>query len=169
MWTVCSTTTGRHTDLGLRLATALFGHAGVEWDLTGVPDAELSRIRAWTALHKELRGLLHSGTTVRSDDAGEGALLHGVVGDSDAVYAYVRLATGADAVPPRLRLPGLDPTRRYQVRVRTEVAEPLSVGKAQPPWPATGVELPGTVLTTAGLAAPLLHPGQALILHAAAG
>lgn len=158
-----SPTTGRASDLTFRLVTSLFGHAGIEWDLTAVPPADFSRLQAWAALYKELRGLLHSGTTVRSDDAGDGALLHGVVGPDAAVYAYVRLATGPDVVAPRLRLPGLDPARRYRLRVRTEVGEP---GRAQPPWCATGVELSGAALGRVGVAAPLLHPDQAVLLHA---
>ena len=36
--------TGRVADLGLRLATALFAHAGIEWDLTAI-DARAGRPR----------------------------------------------------------------------------------------------------------------------------
>ncbi|MEO7745404.1 MAG: alpha-galactosidase [Actinomycetota bacterium] len=60
-------TTGRTVDLGMRLLTALFGHAGIEWDITACTDDELERLRAWTALYRELRPLLHGGRTVRRD------------------------------------------------------------------------------------------------------
>ena len=77
-------TTGRTVDLGMRLLTALFGHAGIEWDITTCTGDELDRVRAWTALYRELRPLLHGGRTVRRDlpsglPGSTGALLHGVV------------------------------------------------------------------------------------------
>jgi alpha-galactosidase len=159
-------TTGRRTGLGLRLVTALFGHAGIEWDLAAVPPDELARLREWVALHKELRGLLHTGETVRVDDAGDGALLHGVVGPAGGVFAYVRLATTIDVVPPRLRLPGLDPARRHRVRVRPEASPAPETGRiAQPPWVADGVETTGAALAHVGLAAPVLHVDEGLVLH----
>jgi alpha-galactosidase len=162
-------TTGRTTGLPLRLVSSLFGHAGLEWDLTAVPPEDLSRLRAWAGLYKELRGLLHSGRTVRVDDPGEGLLLHGVVGPSGGVYGYLRLTSGPDAVPPRLRLPGLDPARRYRVRLRPEVGPPEpSFAIRQPAWLDTGVELTGGALGHIGIAAPLLGPGQAVLLHAEA-
>src|SRR5450759_5826334 len=72
-------TTHRVTDLSFRLATALFGHAGIEWDITQCDDAERSTIRAWAALYVELRPLLHGGETVRTDLTDDGTILHGVV------------------------------------------------------------------------------------------
>ncbi|GAA2540177.1 alpha-galactosidase [Pseudonocardia hydrocarbonoxydans] len=161
-----SHTTGRASGLPLRLVSSLFGHAGIEWDLTAVPPEDLARLRAWAGLHKELRGLLHTGRTVRADDPGEGLVLHGVVGPRGAVYAYLRLHSGADAVPPRLRLPGLDPARRYHLRLRPEAGELRpSFAVRQPAWLDTGVELTGGVLGRVGVAAPLLAPGQAVVLH----
>ncbi|MEV6406581.1 alpha-galactosidase [Streptomyces bobili] len=36
-------TTGRTTTLAFRLASALFGHAGIEWDFTACTDTELDQ------------------------------------------------------------------------------------------------------------------------------
>ncbi|MCW2721475.1 alpha-galactosidase [Pseudonocardia sp.] len=163
-----SHTTGRASDLSFRLVTSLFGHAGIEWDITTCSDDELDRLRTWAGLYKQLRGVLHSGVTVRADDVGEGALLHGVVAGDEAVYAYVRLATTVDAIPPRLLLPGLDPARTYRVRASTEVGDVGASGRSQTPWLEKGVELPGAVLAHIGLAAPLLNPDQAVLLHVVA-
>ena len=160
-----SHTTGRASALSFRLVSSLFGHAGIEWDITTCSDDELDRLREWAALYKELRGVLHSGRTVRVDDPGEGALLHGVVGADQGIYAYVRLASTVDVIPPRLLLPGLDPARTYRVQARGEVP---SSARAQTPWLEKGVELPGSVLTRVGLAPPLLHPDHAVLLHAVA-
>jgi len=163
-----SHTTARASELSFRLVTALFGHAGIEWDITACSAGELDRLREWATLYRQLRGVLHAGRTVRADHVGEGALLHGVVTAEQAVYAYVRLATTVDAVPPRLRLPGLDPARTYRVRVRPEVGDVPTSGRSQAPWLGKEVELPGAALTRTGLAAPLLHPDQAVLLHAVA-
>ncbi|MEJ3652546.1 alpha-galactosidase [Actinomycetes bacterium KLBMP 9759] len=156
-------TTGRTIDLGLRMATSLFGHAGIEWDLSAAPTEDVDRLRGWAALYKELRGLLHGGVTVRADDAGEGALLHGVVRDGEGVFAYVRLGTGPDQTPQRVLLPGLDPSRRYRVRARHEAG---TSGRSLPGWLDPGAELPGAALVHVGLAAPMLNPGEAVVVHA---
>jgi alpha-galactosidase len=160
-----SHTTARTSELTLRMVTSLFGHAGIEWDITTCSAAELEQLREWASLYKELRGVLHSGRTVRVDDPGEGALMHGVVTEDEAVYAYVRLATTVDVIPPRLLLPGLDPARTYRVQARLAG---ISSARSQTPWLAKGVELPGVALTRIGVAAPLLQPDQALLLHAVA-
>src|SRR5207344_2608713 len=53
--------TGRYMPLSLRCATALFGHFGVEWDITRAdPDAR-AELAAWIALYKRHRELIHSG------------------------------------------------------------------------------------------------------------
>jgi len=104
---------------------------------------------------------------VRGDLPGDDALLHGVVAadGSEAVLAYVRLVTGPDAHPGLVRLPGLDPLRRYSVRVLHELGEPAVVQAAAPPWVDDPGTFSGSVLTEVGLAMPALAPGAALVLH----
>ncbi|MEU4163769.1 alpha-galactosidase [Actinoplanes sp. NPDC026670] len=158
--------TGRTSALGFRLATALFGSAGIEWNLTRASAAEKADIAAWIAEHKRLRPLLHSGRVVRADSPDPAHLLHGVVAQdrSHAVYALVSLGSPAAALPPPIRFPGLDPDRSYTVRPIG--VPPRTVQDAPPPWLAAGaITLPGRVLTELGLPAPLLTPEQALLLE----
>ncbi|BEL12314.1 alpha-galactosidase [Actinoplanes sichuanensis] len=158
--------TGRTSALGFRLATALFGSAGIEWNLTEASPAEKADIAAWIAEHKRLRPLLHSGRVVRADSPDPAHLLHGVVAQdrSHAVYALVALGTPAAALPPPIRFPGLDPDRSYTVRPIG--VPPRTMQDAPPPWLAAGsITLPGRVLTELGLPAPLLTPEQALLLE----
>ncbi|HKG49081.1 MAG TPA: alpha-galactosidase [Actinomycetales bacterium] len=166
-------TTGRVVDLGMRLLTSLFGHAGIEWDVTTCSPQELDRLRAWAALYRELRPLLHSGVTVRADLADDGLLLHGVVAQdrSHAVYACVRTRTGELVDPGPLPLPGLDGGRHYRVRRRTELDDPGANGSGPtsgPPWTlrTDGVVLPGSALATPGPAAPMLRPATGILLEA---
>lgn len=161
-------TTGRTTALGLRLATALFGHAGIEWDLTACTDTELDQLAAWVRLHKRLRPLLHTGRTVHADHPDPSTWLHGVVSTDrrHAVYSLVQLTSTTDSVPARLRFPGLDPETHYTVSVCPEIAVPTGFPPRPVPWLTHGsVHLAGSTLATVGLAAPLLDPAQAVILE----
>jgi len=161
-------TTHRNLDLGLRTLTALLGHAGLEWDVASCTDEELVALRAWAALYRDLRPLLHGGDVVRAEHPDPGAWLHGVVAPdrSAAVFAYVRLVSSPDAGPGRLRLPGLDPGRRYRVTRRDEAGAGIAtVVRAPQRWSDGGVELPGAVLERIGVAAPPLDPAQGVLLH----
>jgi alpha-galactosidase len=172
-----SHTTGRVVDLGMRLLTSLFGHAGIEWDVTACTPHELDRLRAWTGLYRELRPLLHSGTTVRADLPDDGTLLHGVVSQdrSHAVYAFVRTRTGDLADQGAVPLPGLDPARSYRVRLRTELdddgpASPFAGLAGGPPWThrPQGLVLPETALAAPGIALPMLRPAAGVLVEVTA-
>jgi alpha-galactosidase len=166
-----SHTTHRYSALSFQLASALFGHAGIERDLTTCDDATLQRIAAWVALYKELRLLLHSGRTVHADLADTALLLHGVVSTdrSHALYAWTSLATPMSAHAGRVQLPGLDPTKEYLVRVRTELGEPAFAERVHPSWfedaETAGVVASGAILTEAGVPLPTLAPASALLLE----
>ncbi len=156
---------GRITELQLRCATALFGHAGIEWDITECSDDELALLTEWAAAYKRLRPLLHTGRVVRAD-TDDAHVLHGVVGPGQAVYGYVALTTMTADIPPRLRLPGLDPDVTYRVTPIGALSSPLPRWARPAAWLESGaVELPGRVLTTAGLQAPPLNPAQVLTLE----
>ncbi|MBB2922061.1 alpha-galactosidase [Cellulomonas cellasea] len=158
-------TTGRTASTGFRCATAMFGSAGIEWDLTSAGADELTEVREWVAEHVARRALLHSGRVVRADTADPGVLVHGVVAQdrAEALFAVVALASAEAALPAPVRLLGLDPDRTY--RVRTVGPAPLQVQAAPAPWLARGeVTLPGRLLAEVGLAAPLLAPENAVLL-----
>jgi alpha-galactosidase len=163
-----SHTTGRVHDLSFRTATALFGHAGIEWDVAAASTEERAALAAWIEFYKRHRGLLHSGEVVHADHPDPAAAVHGVVaGDrSQALYAYVQLASSPFAVPPPARLPGLDPARGYLVEPVHPAGPPRAIERVPPPWYAAGgVVLPGVALDAAGLAMPALAPEQALLLR----
>ncbi|GAB7191605.1 alpha-galactosidase [Kineococcus sp. NUM-3379] len=160
-----SHTTGRTHELAFRAGTALFGHLGIEWDLTRAEPRERAELARWIALHKELRPLLHGGLVVREDDPDPSLRVRGVVAHdgSEAVFAVARVAAGVTAPPPRLRLPGLDPQRRYRV-----AAVPLADGGPDAPAWSAGVTLGGRALGRAGLAVPNLRPERLVLLRAQA-
>ncbi|TFB97037.1 alpha-galactosidase [Cryobacterium adonitolivorans] len=161
-------TTGRTSALGFRLVTALFGSAGIEWDLTQATPAELDQIAAWITIYKERRALLHSGVVVHADGSDPAIELHGVVATdgASAVFAQVALAAPRTALPAPIRFPGLDPARRYRVRPLLVGPAPGTVQTVPPAWLAVDageLVLTGAVLAEVGLPAPLLTPEQAAL------
>lgn len=163
--------TGRRHDLSFRLATALFGSAGIEWDVTGASDDERAVLRDWVATVKRFRTLLTSGRTVRTDEATDDRYVHALVAPDggEALITLATLATAAVSVPAPLRLPGLDPARHYRIEPITLGAPPHAVQDAPPAWLVDGgTTISGALLAELGLPVPLLAPEQALVLHAVA-
>ncbi|MCU1664910.1 MAG: alpha-galactosidase [Pseudonocardia sp.] len=165
-----SHSTARTHDLSFRAGTALFGSFGIEWDITTASTEERKELAAWVQLYKDVRTLLHTGTVVRADLHDPAFALHGCVAPDgrDALFALIQLATPLTSVPGEVRLPGLDPDRRYRVTTQAPGDTPAVRGRRQPAWLSEGVELPGRVLAEAGLRAPALQPEQLLLLRARA-
>ncbi|MEU5155421.1 alpha-galactosidase [Glycomyces sp. NPDC021274] len=160
-------TTHRAASLDFRIATALFGSAGIEWDITACTPGELDRLREGIAAYRRLRGLLHSGALTHPDTGDDGATATAVISEdrSRAVVRLARHATANRALAPMLRIPGLDPTGRYRVAPVAELQVPRGLDDTPPPWLAEGLLLPGAVLTEVGVQPPLLAPGEALVLE----
>ncbi|MBK4346278.1 alpha-galactosidase [Lacisediminihabitans sp. G11-30] len=166
-----SHTTARVADAPYRFITALFASAGVEWDLTATTSEELASVKVWAALYKEFRGLIHSGRSVHADLLDDAVQLHGSVAQdgSHALFAWVRLATSGAGQAGLTQIPGLDPSRNYAVRVRTDLGEPSLHQGLGPGWfeaaRAGSLTVSGHVLSTVGLTMPTLNPSQALLLE----
>jgi alpha-galactosidase len=163
--------TGRRHALSFRAGTALFGHLGIEWDLREADDAQRAELAAWVAAYKDLRGLLHTGTSVHADVADPSHHVHGVVAPdgSDALFAVVATATSAALPTGRLTFPGLDPDATYHVRPQPpgDVVEGLgSHWLSLPWWTPDGVRLTGRVLAEVGLQAPVLFPEHLVLVRA---
>ena len=163
-----SHTTGRTHDLGFRVATALFGHFGIEWDIASADEEEQQALAEAIAVYKRLRPLLHGGQVVRADHPNPAAYLHGVVAPdrAEALFAYVQLTASAFETPGLARLPGLDPDRVYRVTPLAVAGEPQTKQTVAPRWTeAGGASLGGRALGEVGLPLPVLRPEQALLLH----
>ena len=166
-----SHTSGRTHDLSFRGATALFGHFGIEWDLTGLTAEDLASLTALVATYRRHRSLLHSGDVVHADHPDAAATVHGVVAAdrSEALMAYVSLTSRAAETPGPAPLPGLDPVADYRVDLVDTGGEPWTKQQAAPGWwpqpGAAGPVLPGAFLGRVGLPMPVLGPEQAVVLH----
>ncbi|GIF65563.1 alpha-galactosidase [Asanoa ishikariensis] len=142
-------TTGRSAGLAFRCATALFGHAGIEWDISTCTEVELDLLAEWAALYKRLRVVLHSGRTVHGD-------VSGVVTDEAAVFVHAQLDNPTELRQRRLRLPGLHPERRYRV---------TRCWGADAELPDDGFITTGRALSTIGFQVPRLRPEQAIVFE----
>jgi alpha-galactosidase len=159
--------TGRMLPMGLRVATALFGHMGMELDLRELDAREAADLAAGVALHKAHRALIHTGDLVRLDsEAGSNAFAVMSPDRSEALVSWTLLTEPRAAFPAPLRLAGIDPQQSY----RLSLVWPPRLGTA---WPAetalrAGLIVPGDVLLNAGLALPRCFPSTPLIFHLAA-
>ena len=163
-----SHTTGRVHGLAFRVATALFGHFGIEWDIASASAGEQEALAEAIAFYRRMRPLLHGGQVVRADHPDPAAYLHGVVAAdrAEALFAYVQLTASAFETPGLARLPGLDPDRAYRVEPVAVAGEPETKQAMAPAWlEAGGVTLGGRALAEVGLPLPVLRPEQALLLH----
>lgn len=161
-------TTARATRLGMRLATAFFGHVGVEWDLATTTAAERDRLRAAIALHAEWRWLLHGGRTVRVDHPDPGALVHAVVDPAAALACHAQLETSAWARPAAVRIPGLEPDAHYRVRRLDLFTDGPATTRGVPPawYPDGFATVTGAHLAEHGIALHVHDPATATVLLA---
>ncbi len=160
-----SHTTARSASLQLRALTALFGHMGIEGDIREFSERERDELRRWIAFYKDMRPLLHGGRTLRLETQDKGLIAFAVVKD-DALISAAQVTTPDFALAQPLRLTGLDPDKRYRVRMINAPERPTRAMKRMP-LVATGetVTLSGFDLMHAGLALPALHAGEIAVFH----
>lgn len=163
-----SHSSGRTTALSYRMATSLLGSAGFEWDILLCDAEETATIQRFGELYRELRSVVHTGAVVHPDLRDPAWRVTGFVTPDASVFVVATVASLEDARAERLRMPWLDPARRYRVRVRREIGD-AEYGWIAPEWYTDGaIELPGRLLAEVGLQMPTLWPVQAFVLHVTA-
>ena len=165
--------TGRYMPLALRCATALFGHFGIEWDLTQALEtdaAALAELGSWIGLYKAHRGLIHSGRVIRADMPDDTAWVHGVVAAdrSAALMSYVQLDEPRHSRLAALRIPGLDPARRYRVTNVTPAGDQSGLPSRRASAGISEVLMSGAALAGIGLAIAAQRPLTAIVIFVTA-
>ena len=117
------------------------------------------------AFHTAHRELLHTGRTVNADHHDDATWVHGTVAQdfSEALFQIAALTRSATTGPHRVRLPGLDPDRRYRVTLEQPGAQPLTHGRGVVPWAVDGITLTGRALAETGLPMQPMHPEHSQI------
>lgn len=161
--------TGRRLKMEMRVATALFGHMGMELNLLSESQDNLNILKAGIALHKQHRALIHGGDYYRLDTPGHVNAVGVVSPDqSEALFSWCNMTGHNETLPGRIYVPGLDRSKSYRTKIawpkkvrsvsRPSVLEALSLNEE-------GTVLPGEALEHVGLQVPLLHPETCLIYH----
>jgi alpha-galactosidase len=162
-----SHTTARQHDLPLRLIIALFGHQGIEWDISATTAAERQQLADWVAMVKRFRLLVHTGQLVRAECPRDpGMSLYGVVAQdlSEGLFVLVRSQTSPYWGNTDLRLAGLDHSSSYHLK-RVPVPGEGPGGHDVAPLPAVEFHMTGEALMAAGAHVPFLQPEQASLWH----
>ena len=157
--------THRTADISFRICNALFGHAGIEWNILEATDTELAMLVKYIKFYKDNRETLHTGKTFRSDHVNGKAFLYGTVSQDQktGIFTYMQLQTSDDFVPLVAQLGGLDENRTYRVSVVEELSSREFLQKQAPGWwPA--IEASGAVLAKIGVEMPVLRPEQGVLL-----
>ena len=162
----------RVTEINFRAITALFGHAGIEWDITRASEHEIAVIKSWVSLYKSKRNLLHSGKAIRVDHPDQNSYIYGVVGQdkSEALFAVAARDMSESTFPAMARIPGLDPARIYRVRALTDAGIGQTMQRGNPAWIVSQDEitLSGAELATIGICPPILAPENAILIEISA-
>jgi alpha-galactosidase len=161
-----SHTTHRTHSLQFRAISALFGHAGLEWDLTQTTDEERSALKSWAQYYKSNRSLIHTGRMVRIEQSDDSAFVHGVVAQdkSRAIFALVALRGMPASTPNALRFEGLDAGASYRVKMVEPAGKAPYIGRQSPKW-FDGVVLTGSALARVGVRPPILAPENAILIE----
>jgi alpha-galactosidase len=156
--------TGRRVAMATRVATALFGHFGVEADLGSLSGSERAELTAGIALHKRHRALIHSGALFRLDRAA-GEIAFGIVAaDREAaLFSYTQVTEPRGYFADPLRLAGLDPALDYRV----QLVWPGQGMDGSPLFAALreGITVSGQSLMAVGLQPPRLRPQCGFVLQ----
>ncbi len=152
--------TGRRLTMAVRVATALFGHLGMELDLRELDSRDAADLAAGVALYKTHRALIHGGDLFRLDaEVGVTAAMTVVPDQSEALLSWTVVTEAPGYFGAPLRLAGLDAAADYRI---SRVWPPRLAVE----WTTTdGAVLAGSLLMQAGLQPPRLRPETAVVLH----
>jgi len=160
-------TTARTHSLSFRAIVALFGHFGIEWDVRNLDEGEFAELAQAVALYKAHRGLIHSGTAVHADVTDPAHTLSGVVAEdgSEALFAFVSVATSFAELPGRVGFPGLNQQADYAVTVIFPTLSLPYRSVENVGWIPGGITVSGIFLAEVGLPMPILNPESGVLIR----
>lgn len=159
--------TGRTVSLAFSGAVALFGHFGIEWDLTTLSADDRALVAEWVDLARRVRPLVATGRLVNVDTTDPGLDVRGVV-SAERDHAFFTIAQTQTLIASpagRVRLPGLDPDRAYRVRLVTPGGLVQEPAQSPLPWAHDDTVLTGRQLAVAGIRPPVQNPQQAVVVE----
>ena len=161
--------TGRAYPMAFRAGTAIFGHMGMELDLRDECEEDCDILSQAISLHKKFRNLIHSGEFYRGETEDHINLVGCVASDSsEALYSCAQLDAAKTTLSKRIRFPGLDADKQYNLRLvwpptNPSITSPSIIEAAD--LFGDGKEFGGAALSEFGLQMPLVFPDTCLIFH----
>jgi alpha-galactosidase len=156
----------RTHSISFRVLNALFGHAGIEWNISEAGAHETKVLKHYTSFYKKHRDLLHSGTVVRSDEILENAYLYGTVSQdkNEAIFTYMQLSSLNNFGPLVAKFDGLDKETTYQLEVVQELSCDDFIQKRSPEW-WPSLKMTGEQFAHIGVQLPVLRPESGVLFH----
>ncbi len=162
-----SHTSGRGLHAGYRALIASYGHMGIEADLTKMSDVERAIMKEAVARYKQDRHIWHSGTfhRIRTVDPNLLGALSVAADKSAARLILSQIDRPRSTIPPRIRIPGLEPARQYRV-ISQFMSEQVADANRNMDNPlfSDGIVLNGRTLETVGIGLPSLYAQTGLAI-----
>ncbi|WP_298301837.1 alpha-galactosidase [uncultured Erythrobacter sp.] len=161
--------TGRRFSMEFRVASALFGHMGLELNLLLESEADRAVLTKGIALYKEYRELLHTGSQHRVASAAHANVIGVVSPECDeALFSYALLESRPRTAPDRLFFVGLHAKKDYRVTIVWPLTDPSITQPSivqMSDLMGKGAVFSGAALMEFGMQTPPLHPDSAVIYH----
>lgn len=159
--------TGRTVSLAMSGAVALFGHFGIEWDVTTLSETDAAAVGEWVALSKRVRPLVATGTLVNLDGTDPGLDVRGVVSaEQDAAFFTISQTETLISSPTgRVRFTGLADDREYRVRLITPGGIVQQPAQSPLDWAHDDTVLTGRQLARVGVRPPVQNPQQSVVVE----
>ncbi|MEO0467226.1 MAG: alpha-galactosidase, partial [Pseudomonadota bacterium] len=161
--------TGRRLSMAFRAGTAMFGHMGLEVDLTKERPDDLETLKAAIALHKQHRALIHSSDAYRLDPI-DHHMAFGIVerDKGEALFSFACMETVRHTHPLHIRLTGLGLATTYRLKCIWP-SDGLTATQGSVLDTAglygDGISVSGRALMEFGLKLPLMRPDSVMVLH----
>jgi alpha-galactosidase len=162
--------TKRTLDITYRIANALFGHAGIEWDIREANPSEKAALTAYAKFYKAERNFLHSSNYYRIDYPDQSASWTGRVSASKekGIFFFFQNEMPASTFLPKAKFVGLDPQKNYRVNRVKDWGEPETLQRKPTLWWDKEVVLSGELLCNIGISLPILAPANAFLISCTA-
>lgn len=161
--------TGRRFSMEFRVASAIFGHMGLELNLALENEADREVLAQGITLYKQHRELIHQGVFQRVASAPHANVV-GVVDPSrsEALFSYALLDSRPHNAPDRLFFAGLNPMSNYRVKIVWPLTDPSVCNPSiveSLDLMGQGCIFSGAALMEFGMQTPPLHPDTAVFYH----
>lgn len=159
-------TTNRMTSLEYRILTSFFGHLGFEQNLLELSDDECKQLAHYLQLYKHYRSLIHSGDFIRLNTSDIAQNIYGVVNDvkTQALFAIAQIDFPKTMLPAKLKIPYLDLTENYKLKLLNQQDNIGYLMKQQPSICCEDILFSGNLLARVGIDLPIMHPESILLL-----